>query len=467
MKQQQNDTDLEEAQKLQRDLLENLKKTKFNPIPIAHFLCRHFNKPNLTAIANQANGVFGTARDAWSLFQDVSIGLEVGTTKNGEEFTFDMSKDAEAQCIHCPFQPQHGNCRFLDNPDPQDMLDLSRVCIYSMVHRHEWSTLPINVFSRVNYYHKGIDEIQQLAEKDAMYQAAGIAKGAVKRIKATPMEGIEVDNMPLPELGFGPSNREFTRTMGFITRENLMNGIVRIPREVCEEARLPLCAKSIEPQETVLTRLMENMDLKTDDEKLNARKELVQQFQEHVNEAAEQRFKDRWSEKERHKLMWDFYYAVPVMHVLAWILQSEDYALQKDIYSQMLRFTPPQNAEPIVLYYLVPDKQFDNMLAEFYEGWMDKVDMRPLSKVAIEYVPELNRSLYPHLPAETRAVQGCIKSRIYVKYLAPPRGLTEADVRQLAPTLAPGMLSSQAFVDERVQMEMALQKHQERLRAGK
>jgi len=76
--------------------------------------------------------------------------------------------------------------------------------------------------------------------------------------------------------------------------------------------------------------------------------------------------------------------------VLAWGFQSEDYLQSRGYHVEQFRFMPPgQDKEPIVLYFLVADVYFKKMVEEFKLMWMNKVDMRPLSSMAFEFIPEL------------------------------------------------------------------------------
>lgn len=79
---------------------------------------------------------------------------------------------------------------------------MDRVCVYNIVCKHIWSNVPINVAGRLNFYHKGINEMQQSEAQDNLFAAAGAVKGAFISIGRTPKEGQDINVVPMPALGF-------------------------------------------------------------------------------------------------------------------------------------------------------------------------------------------------------------------------------------------------------------------------
>jgi hypothetical protein len=448
----------------QKVLLDSLKKQKFNPQPIATYICQATKMPNLTTLANQRNGCFGDMPDAWSLMGERTIGVDAGSVgPNEQEFQFQLSNlDKEAQKKSCLIGSER--TRLLDEPQlPESKWwvnpfnstdrrpgDLEHVSVVSCTARHQWSSLPINVDTRLNFYHTGIDQIQELEKRDTMLAAGGATKGAYMTISATRPDGEPIQCTPITTLHFGPTNPAFTRTMALVNASNLENGVIQIPHDVCLAAGLPVYKGVPVPTEDMLEKLLERMDLNEEDNREEIKSSLVQ---------ARTR---NWEENTKDMERIECFYAIPIMHVLAWVLHSEDFAHQHRVQSEMLRFMPRGSDQPIVLYYLVADVYYRSMVKDFLDpdiGWMNKVDARPLNQIAFEFLPALERERYPNLPATVDAVSGKVVLRSYLTYWMPPAGLTEAEIATLAPTLAPGFRSSQDWVGERQRMDAAVDRY--------
>lgn len=457
----------------QKRLLEKLSAPQFDPRPVQEFICRAKKVPNLTTLANRPNGVFGHMSDAWSLMTARTIGVEVGSVKrpNGASqcvFEFRMGEgDRLSQAVHCPLIADSPTCRFLDDPQvPRDKQwvnpasgqpipgDLERISLYSCVVRHRWSSFPMHIDVRMGGQRnlKGVNAVQQQDELDRIYKAAGALEGGFMSITKTDGEGIEVDNTPVSSVG--TTHAPFVRTMALIDRSNIENGILCIPRDVCLAARLPIFKGTPEPTEDELLAILSRLQLEDSAEGRQKLRDLkVEKWQED-----RQKFKGKDI---------SCYYAVPVMHVLAWCLHSEDYCQQHQIFREMLRFVPHEGADPVALYFLVNDVQYHSMLQSFFddiEGPAGKIDVRPLSEVSFEFVPYTDAARYPNELQEGQSIKGVVALRAHLTYMMPPQGLTAQVKATLAPTLAPGFISSAVHVDDEAMREMALERH---VRSGK
>lgn len=444
--------------------LQNSRRLKFNAMPIARVVCRANNCRNLTELASRPNGVFGNYVDAWAYMKQHTFGVEVGSVRRHDgsqprEFQVDVRHEdaAEKQRIACFLSPQNKElCYFLDNP-AVDGADMDRICIYSCIARHRWSNFPITVDVRLNYYHKGINALQDLEKHDHLFKAAGATRGTFMSIPQTPIEGEEIQSVPIPTLKFGPTDPAFTQTMALVHESNLMNGIVQIPHEACVEANLPVFRGTPKMSEDILSRMLDSLNLDADAPAAS---------EEEAREKILRDWERNWEERTKDKDKIECFYAVPIMHVLAWPFHSDDFAQQHHVRAEMLRFRPPPKADgtpsdPVLLYYLVADVYFRALLKSFREDWMDKVDMRPLQDVAFEFVPALAgyKQRYPHIPPEVEAVKGIVATRAHISYMAPRANLTAEEIRNMAPTLAPGFKSSHDWVNDAARQQMAIDRH--------
>jgi hypothetical protein len=92
------------------------------------------------------------------------------------------------------------------------------------------------------------------------------------------------------------------------------------------------------------------------------------------------------------------------------------------------------------------------------QAWFNKVDMRPLDTVGVEFVPKLNREHYgDKIAPNVKAVQGVLSLRMYVSALVPPI-LTQAQINSLAPTRTLNFPSCFEWNNEQMEIEKHLQK---------
>lgn len=468
----------EEVALKQRYLKEKLEgRTQYEAPVIARYICQATNTPNLTYLASRPNGVFGVMPDAWSLVMERTIGVEFGSVKRADgspntEFTFHLDEDGKSrmsQAVACFMSPQNTiTCRFLDDPriPEKDCWvnpgtgqrvpgDLSKAHIYQWVVRHKRSNLPINVDVSLLHTHRGLDQVQGLETQDKLFEGAGGTKGAFMTVTQTTQDGEDVKHVPIPSMAFGPTSHSFVKTMMLINRDNIQNGIIQIPREVCLEARLPVYKGTPKTDEHVVEALMEQMSISDDDKK-------KQETREKMLAAAER----GWNESikdDPSKEKVECFYAVPVMHVLAWPLHSDAFLQQNKVQVEMLRFRPRgEDGDPVALYYLVSDVFFQSMVNGFFDaelGWWDKLDCRPLNETGVNLVPFTDRSRYKDtIPMDVRSVKGMAVVRTYLNYMVPPVGLSPAAIASLAPTLAPGFMRSEEYVSEEEQQQLAVDK---------
>lgn len=313
--------------------------------------------------------------------------------------------------------------------------DLERVCPFSVVTRHVRSNVPIPVAVRLNFYHASLNELEKQEEHDELLAIGGAIKGAYMSISPTPPYGEDVEVAALKRRQFSYCNEFFASTMALVNEDNLQNGIIKIPPEVCREAGLRVFNGAPEPPDDwVLIDAMERMDMSEDD-----------------NDRAAQ-FKSQWiAQAERQgQFPISHYYAVPINHVLAWGLQSKEYAAVHKVDREEFFFTPvlpptatkekvsgPLGAGDILLYYLVSDVSMKAIQDDFTKHWMGKVDARPLDSIGFELVPLTGARRYPGLAESVKEVKvDVLTVRSTISYMVAPK-LSKAQLANLAPTLCP------------------------------
>jgi hypothetical protein len=231
---------------------------------------------------------------------------------------------------------------------------------------------------------------------------------------------------------------------------------------VCLEANLPVFRGVPDPPEMFLVHALEAMTLGKDGHtKAVLSEEQKMEARQHLS----QKFKQNWEANADPNGRMNTFFAIPINHLLAWCLHSEDYALQHGYRAEQFRFIPPPNnegipQEPIVLYYLIGDVMFHKLVAEFKRVWMNNVDMRPLTSMAFEFLPQLDRTRYPQIPKDVKTVQGVMSLRSYVTYLVPPK-LNRDTIDALAPTLVPGFPSCHQWGLDEIAQQMAIERHLE------
>lgn len=462
---------------------------RFDPAPVASFLCNHIGVSDVRYIVP-----FGKRTHAWEVMRESHIKVEVGTVKKGNadpqvygaNIETRTLEAAEKQALTCLLDPKQPYCRYLDKIQPkkpfvhpvtqQPMIHgMEKACIFNVVVRHQLSSVPIKVATRLNYVHTGLDQTEALSEHYQLYEDAGGIKGAFMHIEATKKEGKDCQCIPIHATGFGPCNKEFVRTMALINDSNLMNGIIKIPGEVCKAAGLPIFNGFPGPEESLLVKYMEQLSLRQKDiedarEQREYRKKMglsdpepmntIEEEEEDIDmEAYKQAFIDetKKQQEERHKddQFIKFYYALPINHVLAWPLQSEDYARGCGFRSEQFRFKNPDTGKSVILYFLVGDCYMDLMVKWFREKFMNMVDVRPLNSVGFEFVPMLNGD-YPDIPAEKTRVAGVLRIRAHIDYMTAPAGLNNKTISELAPALSPAFpRADQWSVDEQTKEMLA------------
>lgn len=389
---------------------------------------------------------FGNLIDAWKLMVPVTLGVEVGSVikEAGQKacaFVIDLpapgeKPDCEAHKFTFPLDHKSPYCLFMDNPQPPDVemfkhpkskqpmpLDLNRVSCYSIITRHMWSNTSVPLAVRFNFYHKGVNELQQQEFQDTLFAEGGGIKGAFMEITRTPKEGLNIEKVPLAKMGFGVCNDFFTQSMALIDKSNLENGIIDVPYDVCVAANLPVYRGAPETSESYIIRQLEAMGL---NDTQDSRKQVKDKFLE------------TWDKAAVPAMRISKFKAIPIDHILAWPLASEDYATQRGFRCEQYRFTPAGTTEPIVLYFLISDIHYARLLADFEKGWMNKVDVRPLSSISVDFVPILERERYKDSIPESETKAGCVAAcRSYIQYMAPPAGITPEIIRWLAPTRVP------------------------------
>lgn len=427
---------------------------KYDWLTIATFFCKHLGVSDVMNIEP-----FGKRIPAWLLCTNNVLGVEAST--NGAIFDVRGQRTPEEQVVKVTI----ANSKLSGDPQPKDPFkhpkteaplasDLTRVCIYNVACRHYRSNVPLSLAIRLNFYNEPMAELQQTKEQDHMFQAAGAVRGAFTALQPTSPEGKDMSDIPLSKLGFAYLNEFFIRTMALINETNLMNGIIKIPHEVCLAARLPVFRGMPEPNVEATEKLFRSMKIDSQSEEHKAkREEMVNGWKASVYE----QYKDAKQVKE--------FYAIPINHVLAWGYQSEEFASQQGHHAEQFRFTPPNGTEggcdPVLLYYMIPDTQFDSLLQNFKDTWLGRVDMKSLSEVGFEFVP-IPESVSKDVPPEAVQVTGSVSLRAHFTYYSFPALSMDTINNMLAPTLEPGFPPSRDWSVDEVARQVALQEHYEK-----
>jgi hypothetical protein len=278
--------------------------------------------------------------------------------------------------------------------------------------------------------------LEKHEEQDDLLAIGGAIKGAYTSVAATPPYGEDVEIAGLKRRHFSYCNEFFVSTMALINEDNLKNGIVEIPAEVCREAGLLLFEGAPEPPQ----------DWKEEKDVDEAAEALASMDISEGDRSA--RFKAEWMAQAEKRELYPIlhYYAVPINHVLAWGLHSKEYAAQHKVNREEFFFTPPAAPKgaktkglggDILLYYLVSDVSMRAMRANFDKHWLGKVDSRPLNNMGFDFVPFTGARHYPGLAPEVKQVTvDTFSVRSTLSYMVAPK-LSRAQIAALAPTLSP------------------------------
>ena len=447
-----------------------LARPAFDPMPVVKHICGLFKVSNLYKI-----NPFGTKIEAWELMKPVALAVETGTVMSevgsGSAAPYLPIKvifhgvSPEDQKTVCHFNNDRVRCKFLNDPQPLEPFihpgtgkpmthDLSRVGLYSVISRNVASTLPVNMATRLNFIPIGLDCNEEAKTIDAIFEAGGAVRGAFASYGATAdPKGITVEKVGISDTASTVVNELFYSTMALVNDSNLMNGIIHLPRDVCLAAKLPVfTGVAPVPSEDFLVNALQGMQL---EDTADARDGITKKVQ------------GQWASLVADKKKVSHFVAIPINHVLAWPLRSEDYLAQMDMRIEQLRTKVPADPgkpenEPIVLYYLVRNVDFESMVAEFRATWYGKVDLRPLDSIALEIIPELDEGRYPHIPDHLKEIPGIFNVRTYLKFVAPPMLNPERaanTIANLAPTLMPGFPECRLWSSDARAKEEAIQRH--------
>lgn len=390
----------EEELSKQRDILHLLQPRVFTTEPIARFLCNWFR----VALPAQIDPYLGRIH-AHTLMKPVMLGVESVAALRGAE-----GGGREGGIITVPFMS-----RMLDNPQPREKFifngqplegDLQHACVYQIVCRHVAArqlTGPVAV--RLNFYHKGVNKVQKAEKQDEFIEAGGGIKGAFFAVTPsnTNEDGRDLECVPLAENSC--CNAWRTKTMALVNERNVENNVVHIPYEVCLQAGLPVPPAI--PNGTA--------------------SDFAIKFMQKIHDSA----------KEQGKEPIRSFYAIPFNHVLSWPLRSQAYAEHCGF--RVWHF----QVNDKLLFYLIPQPDYERLLFSFKRSQLDKVDMRPLADMAMEFVPMMSGP-------EART-SGTIKLRSYIHYMVPPLKadgtcISQQTIDNLAVTLAPSVPSPENWL---------------------
>lgn len=373
----------------------------------------------------------GSARDDQGQRKPLVFSLETQPEET-------MMAAAERLKVRCFVSPDNKEtCRIIKSamPDPSVWPknpttnepmppDLSRVSIYNIVTRHLLAALPpgTQCALRAGFVHSGLDQLYGLSAQNEAQRQGGLLVGAYTCVERTPAEGVDVNCVAMP-ISKHYANAQFTSTMALVTEENLLNGIVTVPPDVCRACKFPEFCDIPQPHEQLIERVTMERNMTREE------------------------FLISWNEKmtalRKSAKPVSHYMAIPLVHVLAWELRDPIYAqarLDRSCQVQAYRFHPPEGNQmglnphvPIVLYYLINNVTFDEMVAEFRQRWLNKVDVRPLDSLYWDFLPLIDKE---KIPAGAKQATGIVEARSLITYMVPPI-LTPEQRKNIFPALCP------------------------------
>lgn len=441
--------------KEQKAAYEKLNEEKFDSRRIGYFLCAFHDKPDLQFIDPfEKHPVQG-----WQVLSENVLGAEL----TGQfQYHVDPAKrdNAEAQAKELVL----GQGTLMMDPQPKNPFkhpvtgkpmesDLDQVCIYSISTRRYAHDFPISIAPRLNYYPRAMSELQDAKETDEIFGAAKSAKGGFTLLQPSGGKDQDLSSVPMPELQFAYQNRFFVRTWAMINETNIRNGLVPIPPNVCQEARLPLgsTCKIEVPKELWLEQLKFK---KIADQKSPEAQEIRREMDEKYRQEIMEQYPDA-------KPI-EFWYAVPINHVLAWGYASEDYTAERNHKAYKFKFTPPApsggggGADPVVLYFIVPNTLIEANIKSAMENMIGKTDKQNIRNVGFQFLPHPSPK---EMPPKAMDCHGTMKLRTYVSYYSGPK-LQPGTIANLAPCLCPGFPSPHQWSDEEQNKLQAIREYQ-------
>lgn len=347
---------------------------------LGEFICRFFGVNCLADVQ-----IYGpNAIPAFSVMREQTSVVRISTNAQ-----FNMDQSPELQCITC----------YLN--DPKMPTIPVQICNVTVTHQRQNMGIPIAV--RLNWDNEHMAAMQGTRDTDDAFSAAGGIRGEFARFLPTGERGEDRKDVPLPDTMFGPQSKPFIRTMSLITEQNLRNGIVEIPHQVCAEANLPVWTGDLKDPDDAFVEQMMKRDNIDSANKVDWIRTFKAQQLETINKDAE---------KITH------WYAIPFNHVLSWGLHSDEFAKSR----RFTRLIMSRHSGP--MYFLVPNDAFRCIWTEFCSTWLGKVDSRPLRACAFQFLP--------HLRGQN--CTGLIEMRAWVSYFVAPDNV---DIQKLAPVLAP------------------------------
>jgi hypothetical protein len=320
------------------------------------------------------------------------------------------------------------NARFAHPQTKKPMeLNMDRVYPFSVITRHMCSNVPIPVAVRLNFYHSTLNALEKQEEHDDLLAIGGAVKGAYMSVSHTPSYGEDTEIAGLKRREFSYCNEFFAATMALINHDNLLNGIIDIPPDVCKEAGLRIFQGPPEPPSLSADELIDDME----------RMNISESFKRDWMEAATQ----------RGMLPITHYHALPINHVLAWGLHVDEYCNLHKVIREEFSYTPPATVDlktlpgggsDILLYYLIPNVCLNALRDNFEAVWMNKVDGRPFSSMGVEFIPmTMGGAAAAAAAAATKEIKvDTFYIRSTFSYMIAPK-LSREQIANLAPTISP------------------------------
>lgn len=427
--------------------MEKGRKEPYDSAIVAEFLCWHHKVADPSEILPYGHG----AVPAWMLGNESTVAIEYRV-----QGSFNPEKPSSEQIVEVLLPDGNGLHKSLQpdtlfvHPRTNTPLecDLTKVGIYQVACRAYSNSMSIPLAVAQNWQHESMAKLQGLSITEDMIEAAGGIRGAFVALDPT-TDGKEepLKSFPLPSIQGGYQNAGFVKTMMYLNETNLRNGLVQIPRAICQKAGLKVATKEIEIPEELLMQQLKSLKLEGDAEK-EASVELQRQYRD--------QFEDLFNSENSKPI--DSYYALPANHVLATAYASEAYRLSKGHHVFRFTYKRKVNSDPILLYYLVPDVTMNQLIEEATEIWLGKVDTRDIASVGMKFQP-LPRPKFPYPTEPGVLVHGTCMLRTYYSYVAGP-ALNKGTIDSLAPIRSPDFIRAEDYCREDVLRKRAIEEYE-------
>jgi hypothetical protein len=387
----------------------------FNSEPIQKYLCDYFKVQDISQV--KPYGLNTVAPPAYELVRDTNLCVKAkfkGKITGENLYGMEMNPVGRLQ----PKEP------FIHTKSGQPCAhDLNNVMIvnYSVKHYQYKSSKPgLKLGIRLNFDHEHLAKLQETGVHEKAIKDGGGIPRIFRALEPCPDGQEIIQSFPIFEANYGYTNSGFTQTMALITPQNLRQGIVPLPAEVCLQARLPVRGLKKDPtlSEETLEKMFAGMKIENlEEEKAKVKNQVQERYKESIAD-----LKENFS-----------FFAIPEGHVLSWPFQCAEMCNENN--TRFETFTTSAKDGP--KYVLVPESDFKKWATDCERMWVDKCDKRPLESVGMELVGIGLKT------DETVEIE--VEITNYIHYWTYPLGLSRVNVDRLLPVLSPNFPKAEKY----------------------